>query len=226
MLDAEDIGSIYELQDLAKLHYYLKVEHSFNPAEIEALLKFQDPLDVARWCWEENTNEYHFPICSLLDQINAYNRFDSFQESFDLKQIQYVDLMKRLGQNYYAYRESMLSLDKEALFDRSKEIAKIQDAYSYLVQSYEFDPKEVQTMLCLENPLNYMADGWEESVSELLDPVLDDWIQEKISDIPRSAEYFLQKESASLRERLQRAVQEVQNQDHKERSPSVDREIR
>lgn len=226
MLDAEDIGSIYELQELAKLHYYLKAEHPFNPAEVEALLKFQDPLDVARWCWEENTNKYSFPICSLLDQIDAYNRFDSFQEPFDLKQIQYVELMKRLGQNYYAYRESMLSLDKEILFDRSKEIAKMQDAYSYLVQSYDFDPKEVQTMLCLENPLKYMADGWEESVSELLDPVLDDWIQEKITAIPESAEFFIQSEPVSLRERLQKAAQEVHKQDCHEKTPSMDKEVR
>ena len=27
LLDSQDIGSIYELQDLAQLHYYLKVEH-------------------------------------------------------------------------------------------------------------------------------------------------------------------------------------------------------
>ena len=31
LLDAQDIGSIYELQDLAQLHYYLKVEHPFTP---------------------------------------------------------------------------------------------------------------------------------------------------------------------------------------------------
>ena len=55
MLDAQNIGSIYELQGLSELHYYLKVEHVFTPAEVEALLSFQDPLDVARWCWEEIT---------------------------------------------------------------------------------------------------------------------------------------------------------------------------
>ena len=52
MLDAQNIGSIYELQGFSELHYYLKVEHVFTPAEVEALLSFQDPLDVARWCWE------------------------------------------------------------------------------------------------------------------------------------------------------------------------------
>ena len=42
LLDSQDIGSIYELQDLAGLHYYLKTEHPFTPAEVEALLSFQD----------------------------------------------------------------------------------------------------------------------------------------------------------------------------------------
>ena len=55
MLDAQNIGSIYELQGLSELHYYLKVEHVFTPAEVEALLSFQDPLDVARWCWKKIT---------------------------------------------------------------------------------------------------------------------------------------------------------------------------
>ena len=60
LLDSQDIGSIYELQDLAQLHYYLKVEHPFTPAEVEALLSFQDPLEVARWCKEENTHTTAF----------------------------------------------------------------------------------------------------------------------------------------------------------------------
>lgn len=69
LLDSQDIGSIYELQDLAQLHYYLKVEHPFTPAEVEALLSFQDPLEVARWCKEENTHAHSFPICELLNEI-------------------------------------------------------------------------------------------------------------------------------------------------------------
>ena len=76
LLDSQDIGSIYELQDLARLHYYLKVEHPFTPSEVEALLSFQDPLEVARWCKEENTHAHSFPICELLNEIRAYERFE------------------------------------------------------------------------------------------------------------------------------------------------------
>ncbi len=80
MLDAQNIGSIYELQGLSELHYYLKVEHVFTPAEVEALLSFQDPLDVARWCWEENNHEHSFPICVLLKEIDAEQRFATFHK--------------------------------------------------------------------------------------------------------------------------------------------------
>lgn len=69
MLDAQNIGSIYELQGLSELHYYLKVEHVFTPAEVEALLSFQDPLDVARWC---STN-YINPMDINLDYSDDEN---------------------------------------------------------------------------------------------------------------------------------------------------------
>ena len=112
MLDAQNIGSIYELQGLSELHYYLKVEHVFTPAEVEALLSFQDPLDVARWCWEENNHEHSFPICDLLKEIDAEQKFEHFT-SEPSAQNKYTLLMKRLGQNYFAYRESLMSRDME-----------------------------------------------------------------------------------------------------------------
>ena len=70
------IKDVYELQDLSALHYYLKAEHEFTPAEVEALLEFKDPLNVARWCSEDNTHAHSFPICELLNEINAYERFE------------------------------------------------------------------------------------------------------------------------------------------------------
>ena len=68
------------------------------PAEVEALLSFQDPLDVARWCWEENNHEHSFPICDLLKEIDAEQKFEHFT-SEPSAQDKYKLLMKRLGQN-------------------------------------------------------------------------------------------------------------------------------
>ncbi len=119
LLDSQDIGSIYELQDLARLHYYLKVEHPFTPSEVEALLSFQDPLEVARWCKEENTHTHSFPICELLEKIGAYHKFDRFPPAqADPK----AELIKRLGQNYFAYMEKLDSLSTGALVANARKL--------------------------------------------------------------------------------------------------------
>lgn len=73
--DGPTIKGVYNLQGLSEIHYYLKVEHEFNPAEVEALLRFADPLEVAMCCWEDNPHEHSFPICELLKETRAYERF-------------------------------------------------------------------------------------------------------------------------------------------------------
>ena len=68
------IVDVYDLQGLAELHCYLKTVHQFEPAEVEALLQFADPLAAANLCWEENSHEYSFPICDLLRETGAKDR--------------------------------------------------------------------------------------------------------------------------------------------------------
>lgn len=72
--DSPQIVQVYGLQVLAEVHCYLKTVHQFDPAEVEALLKFNDPLAAASVCWEENTHEYSFPICDLLRETGAKDR--------------------------------------------------------------------------------------------------------------------------------------------------------
>ena len=61
-----DIANIYELQEMAEVHCYLKTEHPFTSKEVNALLQFADPLEVAVACWEENPDRYDFDICQIL----------------------------------------------------------------------------------------------------------------------------------------------------------------
>ena len=207
MLDAQNIGSIYELQGLSELHYYLKVEHVFTPAEVEALLSFQDPLDVARWCWEENNHEHSFPICDLLKEIDAEQKFEHFT-SEPSAQDKYTLLMKRLGQNYFAYRESLMSKDKESLIEKAAEITAMQEAYFYLTTKFEFGDEMLDDVLALENPLKYFADRWLLPVSDVFDVDMD--IRENIAGIRDSQEYLCQRGPAvSVLARLQNAAQEV-----------------
>lgn len=78
-MNHQSIQSIYELQSLSEIHYYLKAEHSFTPAETEALLMFRDPLAAAQECWEENEHSASFPICELLEKSHAYERLERVQ---------------------------------------------------------------------------------------------------------------------------------------------------
>lgn len=208
MLDSTNIGSIYELQDLAALHYYLKVEHEFTPAEVEALLFFQDPLDVAHWCWEENTHEHSFPICELLDKIDAFQRFEQINEETSPDRM--LGLIKRLGQNWVSLRDDWLSMDKEILIEKASEIVAAQDVYAYVTQGMTFEKSEVEALLSLENPLKYLADRWPKPVSDLID--MDDLLEEYIGDIQSSPEYLAQKGATTAREsvhdRLQKAIQQ------------------
>lgn len=209
MLDAEKIGDIYDLQGLAELHYYLKVEHEFTPSEVEALLEFQDPLDVARWCKEDNTHAHSFPICELLKEIGADKKFAKAAEEISV-QDKHTALMKKLGQNYFSYRENLMSSDKESLIEKASEIAAMQEAYSYLTTHFEFENGMLDDLLALDNPLKYIADRWLTPVSETFDI---DWaIREDIEGIRESQEYLCQEEQpASVRDRLQKAVREVKD---------------
>jgi len=72
--DGPQLVDVYHLQCLAELHFYLKVVHQFDPAEVEALLQFADPLAAADLCWEESSHEFSFPICDLLEETEAKDR--------------------------------------------------------------------------------------------------------------------------------------------------------
>ena len=73
--DGPRIVDVYRLQGLAEMHCYLKTAHQFDPAEVEALLQFADPLNVAYYCGEMNAHEYSFPICDLLRETKARETF-------------------------------------------------------------------------------------------------------------------------------------------------------
>ena len=203
LLDSQDIGSIYELQDLAQLHYYLKAEHPFTLAEVEALLSFQDPLEVARWCKEENTHAHSFPICELLEKIGAYQKFD--RSSLAQEDLQ-VELIKRLGQNYFAYMEKLDSLSTGALVASAREIATVQEVYTYLTEHYAFQPGEAELLLRLDDPLGYMAERWPKNVYDTF-PV-EDKVAEDIWDISQEAKPLQLQEGGSMKDRLQKAIEQ------------------
>lgn len=69
------IENIYYLQGTAEIHIYLKTVHEFRPEEISDLLYFADPLRVAEYYWEENTNKYAFRISELIQNHKLKEQF-------------------------------------------------------------------------------------------------------------------------------------------------------
>ena len=64
------IQNIYYLQGYTEIHTYLKTVHEFTPGEVNDLLMFADPLQVAHHCWEENPDKYCLRISGLIDSLN------------------------------------------------------------------------------------------------------------------------------------------------------------
>ena len=69
------IENIYCLQAFTETHIYLKTEHEFTPGEVNDLLTFADPLNVAHACWEENPDKYCLRISDLIDRLDLRGRY-------------------------------------------------------------------------------------------------------------------------------------------------------
>lgn len=203
---APSIGDIYGLQHLAQLHCYLKTEHEFTPAEVEELLKFNDPLDVARWCREENTHAHSFPICELLKEIDAYGRFRQADPVPSLSE-KYNGLLLAMGRELFAYQEGLLACSAQALIGRCEEIATFMTAYRYMQDMYSPVEKEVDYLLSQEEPLKFVAGYWPDSAVTTGDAVIctlmDDrkMQQEERAEMPKSIRAQLQKASDGMKGR-------------------------
>lgn len=102
------LDDVYALRDLIERHEYLKLVHQFTPAEVEALLAFEDPLTVVQSCWVKSSQGQDFSICELLDSTGAYDEFRLTQEEQERRMGPQVQLLKeRLDQNLTAYNASL-----------------------------------------------------------------------------------------------------------------------
>nr|WP_308624653.1 hypothetical protein [uncultured Eisenbergiella sp.] len=208
------IGNVYDLQDLAAVHYYLKVEHEFTSAEVEALLGFKDPLDVARWCKEDNGHEHSFPICELLHEIDAYQRFPQVMEAGPPLAVRFAELKALLDENLADYKEHMQDCDKSELIERADEIAAAVAAHEYMTKEYEPKADEVDFLLRHDDPLQVVRAFWPERPCELMpmDFVMES-LMENMYAPPEERQSAARadgpQEKASVRERLQEAAREA-----------------
>ncbi len=212
-VDHLDIGSIYYLQALAELHYYLKTEHGFSPAEVKALLYFEDPLEAVFHCKEENTHAGRFPVCEILEEINAYGRFKKMPEFPQLYQ-KHRELKRRLTQDLEEYKEQILTGDRDMLLKDIRLMGAAFEAYDFMMDSYEPRMGEVDFLLQFEKPLRVIRDYWG------YDSVL---VGEDAIKVLIGEQCAMQKQEPrpeSLKERLLKAGQEVKAQ------PGTDKGVR
>ena len=158
-VDHLDIGSIYYLQALAELHYYLKTDHKFSPAEVKAILFFEDPLEVVFHCKEENTHGGRFPICEILAEINAYERFKKMPE-FPMLYKKHRELNRRLTQELEEYKEQICTGNRDMILKNIRIIGAAFETYDFMTDSYQPRMEEVDFLLQFEKPLKVILDYW------------------------------------------------------------------
>lgn len=203
------IKDVYQLQGLAEIHYYLKVEHEFTPDEVAVLLQFSDPLPVAMECWEEQGAEKGFPICALLRKINAWERFPLVDpEGYAQREAQRLQSLKDLlDKNVSDFNVMLMGMDKAALMDKSAEIAAVWRAHSFMKEDFSYTPGDVAALLAMENPLKFIAGHFPPDHEGLfhLEPLVRSAIQE--AEHPSQAA-----EKPSVRGQLHDKIQEADQQ--------------
>lgn len=210
---------VYLLRDLADRHYFLTTQHEFTPAEVDALLSFDDPLFVAETCWCEKGESGDLDICAALDGIHAYDRFDlSLDERKRRFEPKVQRLKELLGENYANYTAALMGMSKQELIEKSVEIAAVQDAYSFLTEKFTFSFAEVEHLLKMRAPLFFLADGWIVPAEDRTD--MDIFVHEVLRDLDSPA-YLAQMADAyptfssksadkpSIRDQLHKAAQEA-----------------
>ena len=191
-----EMETVNELGDLFERHRYLKNDHDFAPGEAEALLGFSDPLVVAQSCWKENGFTNSFPICEILDEIGAYDRFTLTKaEQERRKGPQVQQLKERLKQNLAVYTAALMEKSKSELIKDSEKITNTLTAYSYMKHSYEYTHNDADLLLKLDDPLHYLASRW--SMAFDLSGDDDDTIQEIIEELEDPANLRRAQEAAA-----------------------------
>ncbi len=176
-----DMETVDALGDLFERHRYLKNKHNFVPGEAEALLSFINPLIVAQCCWEEN-GFANFPICEILNDIGAYDRFTLTKEARERRSKPQVQtLQERLDQNLAAYNASLMGKSKQELIEESEAITITRAAHEYMRDSFDYSYGDAGLLLKLDDPLYYLASRW--SLSFDLSGNDDDTIGEMIEEL-------------------------------------------
>lgn len=211
-----ELTDVYRLQGLAETHRYLRWEHEFQPGEVEALLQFDDPLVVARRCWEARDPEKGFPICDLLQEIKAYERFPllSPQAREDAAVLQALNDL--LDKNMSDFDASLGDMTEEEIAEID-EITSTREIYSFLRYDHEFGRPEAELLLRMENPLKFLVDNYPcydlvALATKALDGVIEESGKEVSLDPRHDSKDAISAEKPSILKQLKESRQEARQQ--------------
>ena len=71
-------------------------------------------------------------------------------------------LQARVTRKYEDFKESMIELDSETVFELASTITAYHDVYSYITQKDFIIEDEAESLLKYENPLKMLADAWQD----------------------------------------------------------------
>jgi len=182
-LDGKEIaGMSSEIGARMDAHYYLTEIHNFHTSELEYLLKFQNPLEVVAeeflYAGTENRSDIMWKI---------FNRQDALQEDYPLMPDPSAEaalkqkLFERLDVNFADYCECLMNASKQEIVGMAAEITSLYAAREYLKTGYDFKTGEVEYLLCFQDPLAVVADGWPGTLDGLvpMDGVVADILEDK-----------------------------------------------
>lgn len=154
-----ELTDVYRLQGLAETHRYLRWQHEFQPGEVEALLRFEDPLAVVRRCWEERDPEKGFPICDLLQKVEAEKLFPLLSPQAREEEALLQALNDLLDKNMSDFDAALPDMTAEEIAG-DEEITSTRETYMFIRYNQEFDRDEAELLLRMENPLKFIVDNW------------------------------------------------------------------
>ena len=78
-------------------------------------------------------------------------------------------LYDRLDTGLQEYLSAWQALPPEELVSRSREITAVRDAHEYLTAGHDLEAAEIDRLLSLPDPLQAVADKWEDRIGDMSD---------------------------------------------------------
>ena len=164
-----------DIATISEAHYYISEIHNFHFSELDYLLKFQNPLLVVAEAFEGNRDEEHSNIMwKVFHEMDALNNSRHLLVSYDSAAPDETTLNKqtlfdRLDKNIEDYRECVMCMDKQEIFEASDDITARYAVREFMKTAYDYKTGEVEYLLQFQSPLELIASDWPATLDGLVD---------------------------------------------------------